>query len=199
MHSSSPANRCLCRNAERLAAKNCTGCSRRCLELSRGSSCDSSPSHALCCLIWDPTQPAQPINPAYATHHYLVLVASIVSDLLDKIVILAALGSAMWWPLRLLLHSLPVISSRSTVSSCTTSIIFSEASHLSFVCSPPRQCTSASQTRTSRFGIISTTCVALRPTRSHPAQRRCALIVGGLVLPTSHHALIPGDTCTSRR
>ena len=35
-------------------------------------------------------------DPACATHHYLVLVASIDSDLLDKIVILAALGSAMW-------------------------------------------------------------------------------------------------------
>ena len=35
-------------------------------------------------------------DPACATHHYLVLVASIDSDLLDKIVILAALGSAIW-------------------------------------------------------------------------------------------------------
>ena len=47
---------------------------------------------------------------------------------------------------------------------------------------------SASQTRPSRFDIISTSCVALRPTRSHLVHRRCAPIVDGLVLPTSHHA-----------
>ena len=106
MHSSSPANRCLCRNAERLASKNCTGYFRGCLELYPKTSCDSSPSHAPCCLM---TQPAQPNDPAYTTQHYLDLVASIDSDLLDKIVILAALGSAMWWPLRLLLRSLPAV------------------------------------------------------------------------------------------
>ena len=48
-------------------------------------------------------------DPAYATHHNLVLAASIDSALLDKIVILAALGSALWWPLRLLLRSLPAV------------------------------------------------------------------------------------------
>ena len=117
---------------------------------------------------------------AYATHHYLVLVASIDSDLLDKIVILAAHGSAMWWPLRLLLRSLPavriIIEINGVVVYTSTDVwtlvphgtravtitsISSEASRLSFVCSPPGQCTSASQTRTSRFDIISTSCVAL--------------------------------------
>ena len=67
------------------AAKNYTGCFRGCLELSPEISCDSSTSHTPCCLIWDPTQPTQPINPAYATHHHLVLVASIDSNILDII------------------------------------------------------------------------------------------------------------------
>ena len=193
------------------AAKNYTGCFRGCLELSPETSCDSSPSHAPCCLIWDTTQPAQPINPAYATHHHLVLVASIDSDLLDKIVLLAALGSAMWWPLTLLLRSLPtvriiveingaVVYTSTGVDSCSSRHFTRSRSRQSsplklLVCHSfahsPWQRTSSSQTRTSRFDMISTSCVALRPTRSHPAQRRCALIVDGLVLPTSHHALTP--------
>ena len=83
-----------------------------------------------------------------------------------------------------------------------TSIIFSEASRLSFVRSTSwAMHFSFSDKNFSFFDIMSTSCVALRPwstpcvalrpTRSHSAQRRCALIVDGRGLPTSQHASTP--------
>ena len=61
------------------AGKNHAGCSRQCLELPRESSCDSSPSHAQCCFDLGS-------DLVCATHHYLVLVTAVDSDLVDKIV-----------------------------------------------------------------------------------------------------------------
>ena len=155
-------------------------------------------------------------DPACATHHNLVLVASIDSDLLDNIVILAALGSAMWWPLRLLLRSLPavriiieingvVIYNSTDVDSCSSRHFARSRSRQSsslkllavFRLPTSWQCTSASQTRTSRFDKIGTSCVALhilehllRRTASD-SKTLCTHRCNGLVHPTSHHALTP--------
>ena len=131
-------------------------------------------------------------DPICTTHHYLVLEASVVSDRhprSTRICNVVAAETDVTFAASCTDHhrdqrcrcvhlhwcGLSFLTALRAVTA--TSIIFSEASRLSFVCSPPAQCTSASQTRTSRFDIISTSCVALRPTRSHPAQRRCALIV----------------------
>ena len=121
-------------------------------------------------------------DPAYATHHHLVFAASVDSDLIDKIVNLrstricnvVADETVVTFAAsctghhrdqrcrRVHLHwcGLLVLTAVRTVT--ITSIISSEASRLSFVCSPLGQCISASQARTSRFDIIGTSCVALR-------------------------------------
>ena len=120
-------------------------------------------------------------DPAYATHHYLVLAASVDSDLLDKIVnprstricnVVAAETVVTFAASctghhrdqrcrRVHLHWCGLLFLTAVRTVTITSIISSEASRLSFVCSPPGQCTPAPQTRTSRFDIIDTSCAAL--------------------------------------
>ena len=165
---------------------NCTGFSRGCLELSPETSCDSSPSHALCCLIWDPTQPAQTQRcQPYTTHHYLDLVASIDSDFLDKIVILRSTRICNLRSLpavRIIIEINGVVVYTSTdVDSCSSrhfSVGHDHVNHLLWSFSSVlRLLTSLRQTRTSRFDLISTSCVALRLEVTQLQRTLCTPIV----------------------
>ena len=183
----------LLQSCRSLSVSRCgTSFSLRCPELSPGSSCDTSPSPAPCCLIWDPTQSAQPIttSSSWLPSTPTFLTRSSSSQHSD-------LQCGGRWDCCYVRCQLYGSSSRSTVSSCfltalravtITSIFSSEASRLSFVCSPLGQCTSASQTRTSRFDMISKSCVALRPGAS-PASLCVRLYSDSKVIPSTFPTL----------